>query len=419
MKHSPFSAPLAPGEGARPSSPAARRLAAGALLAALAAAGLVAGCNYAQPAVVESAQPAPRRVVLDYRNGWYHKASGYETVSVIASRYKRDATMIAELNRAGGPGSVPPAGTMLYIPPTNSRDRVRDVLMALQGRPDLIPKTPWDPNTGAPAATTQTQIAAIPPTGAAAPAPAATPAPRPAATPAPTPVATPATTPVAFRPAPAFTPAPTPAAVMAKNSPSNPLPGKSYQVAQLDPPAPNSREVVLAEPKPAEEKHGFLGWLGFGPARAAKPAPVPTPEPQPQAQTQSAPAPAQVSASGFVWPVAGKIVTPYRVGWHDACHGIEIGAPEGSPVHAARAGRVLLARDFPGYGNLILIDHGDGYATGYGYNRQIVVREGQRVERGQTIASVGRPSQGSSARLLFQVRRNSLPVDPMPLLKKF
>lgn len=413
MKHSLFSAPLASREVARPSSPAARRLAAGALLAALAAAGLLAGCNYSQPTPVEQTAPAPKRVVLDYRNGWYHKASGYETVSAIASRYKRDGEMIAELNRTGGVGAVPPAGTMLYIPPTNSRDRVRDVLMALQGRPDLIPKTPWNPETNSPAATSQTQAQTA--SASPAPAPAATPAPTPAAvkpTPIPTPSPTPAVTMVAARPTPVFTPALTPpSSAAAQGKPSNPLPGKSYQAAQLASPAPGRTEVVLAEPKPAE-KHGLFGWFGRGHSGSAKAAPAPTPLPQ------ATPVPAPASSSQFVWPVAGKIVTPYRVGWHKACHGIEIGAAEGSPVHAARSGRVLLARDFPGYGNLILIDHGDGYATAYGYNRQMVVREGQQVQRGQTIGSVGRPSQGSAPRLLFQVRRNSLPVDPMPLLKK-
>jgi murein DD-endopeptidase MepM/ murein hydrolase activator NlpD len=176
------------------------------------------------------------------------------------------------------------------------------------------------------------------------------------------------------------------------------------------PPPPGRKEIVIAEPKaPAKSNGSFWNWLGLGRSsktstRRATPAPAPKPQPA-------------AASTGFAWPVKGQIVTPYKGGWHNACHGIEIAAAEGTPVHAARDGMVLMAQAYPGYGNLVLIDHGDGFATAYGYNRQMLVHEGERVERGQTIASVGRPTQGSSSKLLFQVRRNALPVDPMQFLK--
>jgi septal ring factor EnvC (AmiA/AmiB activator) len=75
-----------------------------------------------------------------------------------------------------------------------------------------------------------------------------------------------------------------------------------------------------------------------------------------------------------------------------------------------------MAQSFMSYGNLIVIDHGDGYATAYGFNQQLFVRVGQTVRAGQRIASVGRPSQGSKSKLFFQVRRNALPIDPMQVL---
>jgi septal ring factor EnvC (AmiA/AmiB activator) len=143
--------------------------------------------------------------------------------------------------------------------------------------------------------------------------------------------------------------------------------------------------------------------------KPAQPAPAPAQRVQP--------AVSKPSPGGYIWPVKGQVVATFQSGWHQACHGLEIAAPEGTPVCAARAGTVLLAQAFPGYGNLILVDHGDGYATAYGYNRQMVVRAGQRVERGQVIGSVGRASQGAESRLHFQVRRNALPIDPMQFLK--
>ena len=79
-------------------------------------------------------------------------------------------------------------------------------------------------------------------------------------------------------------------------------------------------------------------------------------------------------------------------------------------------GKVLIAGVLPGYGKLVLIDHGDGFVTAYGYNEQVYVKEGDRVRVGQRIASVGRPSQGSRSRLFFQVRRNQIPVDPLKYL---
>ena len=100
-------------------------------------------------------------------------------------------------------------------------------------------------------------------------------------------------------------------------------------------------------------------------------------------------------------------------GWRNACHGIEIAADEGSAVNAARSGKVLMAEEFLSYGKLIVIDHGDGYASAYGYNKELLVRPGQHVRKGTRIARVGRQKSWSDSMLFFQIRRNASPVDPM------
>lgn len=123
------------------------------------------------------------------------------------------------------------------------------------------------------------------------------------------------------------------------------------------------------------------------------------------------------SSSRFVWPVKGQIVEPFKDGWQGgAHHGIAIAAADGTPVQASRAGKVLIAGVLPGYGNMVMIDHGDGFVTTYAYNERIWVKGGDTVKVGQRIASVGRPSQGASSKLFFQIRRNQIPVDPLKYL---
>ncbi|MEN6626386.1 MAG: peptidoglycan DD-metalloendopeptidase family protein [Candidatus Sumerlaeia bacterium] len=119
----------------------------------------------------------------------------------------------------------------------------------------------------------------------------------------------------------------------------------------------------------------------------------------------------------FMWPAQGEVVTRFREGWNKACHGLEIRASEGSPVVAARSGRVLVAQEYPGYGKMVLIDHGDGFASVYGYNSSLLVRERQLVQAGQKIATIGRPSYGDSGKLFFQIRRNAQPIDPLEFLQ--
>ena len=98
--------------------------------------------------------------------------------------------------------------------------------------------------------------------------------------------------------------------------------------------------------------------------------------------------------------------------------GIAIGGREGHSVQAAAPGRVVYSGSgLRGYGNLVIVKHSDRYLTAYGYNREVLVREGDRVSAGQTIARMGL-GPGRRALLHFELRRDGEPVDPRRFLPK-
>lgn len=143
------------------------------------------------------------------------------------------------------------------------------------------------------------------------------------------------------------------------------------------------------------------------------PAPSPAaPSPPTSAQAGEAPA-----VHRFAWPLRGEVVTRFGAQPGGArSDGIEIAGREGEAVKAAAEGDVVYAgADIEGLGDLVLIRHADNYVTAYAYNRRALVREGERVRAGQSIAELGARPDGR-ARLLFQVRLGREAVDPGPLL---
>jgi len=144
----------------------------------------------------------------------------------------------------------------------------------------------------------------------------------------------------------------------------------------------------------------------------ARAQPVVTP---PQAPP---PTPPRVAGNArFTMPLRGAIVGRYGAQPGGVrLDGVEIAGDEGDAVAAAADGEVVYAgSDLPAYGTLVLVRHADNYVTAYGFNRRALVREGERVRAGQTIAELGARADGRS-RLLFQVRQGSSAVDPAPLL---
>jgi murein DD-endopeptidase MepM/ murein hydrolase activator NlpD len=124
-----------------------------------------------------------------------------------------------------------------------------------------------------------------------------------------------------------------------------------------------------------------------------------------------------VSGAGLVWPMnCGSVSRGF--GAAGSTHrGLDICAPQGTPVFAARGGRVLYSGSrLSGYGNVVIIEHGGGLATVYGHNRKNLVKAGQTVSQGQIIAEVGQTGNATTPHCHFEVRRDSTAVDPRPML---
>lgn len=131
---------------------------------------------------------------------------------------------------------------------------------------------------------------------------------------------------------------------------------------------------------------------------------------------------AQVPAAGtvtgtgqFVWPVGGKITQGYR--WYHK--GIDIANKAAPGVVAADAGRVVIAGwSSPwAFGNRILVDHGNGFATLYAHLSQIYVQSGQAVSRGQAIGRMGSTGRSTGVHLHFEIRKNGAAQNPLNYLK--
>ena len=122
-----------------------------------------------------------------------------------------------------------------------------------------------------------------------------------------------------------------------------------------------------------------------------------------------------VSATGtFVWPAFGRITQPFRY-YHP---GVDIANHDGGPIVAADSGTVIAAGwDNTGYGNKIMIDHGNGYKTLYGHLSVIGVSIGQRVSRGSTIGQMGSTGRSTGTHLHFEIRTPGGNVDPLGYLK--
>ena len=123
-----------------------------------------------------------------------------------------------------------------------------------------------------------------------------------------------------------------------------------------------------------------------------------------------------VSAAGLIWPVSGSLTSSYGWRWGRMHEGLDIAVPAGTPVVAAAAGTVIQAGWFGGYGNIVVIDHGNGLATAYAHNSTVAVGVGQAVGQGQVVAYAGSTGNSSGPHVHFEVRVNGAAVDPLGYL---
>ena len=130
-----------------------------------------------------------------------------------------------------------------------------------------------------------------------------------------------------------------------------------------------------------------------------------------------APLPAGPAPKGWGWPSNGILIGKFSSNG-SLNKGIDIAGDLGQPVFAASDGSVVYAGSgLRGYGELVIIKHSDTYVSAYGHNRRLLVREGQQVKAGQTIAEMG--STGTDrVKLHFEIRRQGKPVDPLQFLPR-
>jgi murein hydrolase activator len=124
------------------------------------------------------------------------------------------------------------------------------------------------------------------------------------------------------------------------------------------------------------------------------------------------------------WPTQGRLVASYgaqihpRFGTRTFRSGIDIEAGEGTEITAVYGGRVVYTGWFKGYGNLIILDHGNEYYTLYAHVAEIAVREDEDVRQGQRIGTVGDTGSLAGPRLYFEVRHQGKPQDPEQWLRQ-
>ncbi len=121
----------------------------------------------------------------------------------------------------------------------------------------------------------------------------------------------------------------------------------------------------------------------------------------------------------FIWPVRGKVIEEYGIYGGIKHDGINIKAACGTPVKAAKEGTVAFSGVLEGYGNTIIIEHKENYATVYANNKANLVKKGQPVTKGQKIAEVGNSTEAKPRTYLhFQIRCDNKPRNPRFYLPK-
>lgn len=144
-------------------------------------------------------------------------------------------------------------------------------------------------------------------------------------------------------------------------------------------------------PAPSAAEHGSEGASGSGSVKGGGGA---------------------TSADGYVWPTQGQISSRFGQRSGRLHSGLDIAAPTGTTIKAARAGTVILAGDAGGYGNAVYIDHGSNVITRYGHMSKITTRRGVRVNQGDEIGRVGSTGNSTGPHLHFEVRVGGVAKNP-------
>ncbi len=116
------------------------------------------------------------------------------------------------------------------------------------------------------------------------------------------------------------------------------------------------------------------------------------------------------------WPLRGVLYGRFGKKGKEPHDGVDLAAPAGTPVKTAAEGQVLYAGEQKGYGKIVIVEHGNELVTLYAHNRDLRVKSGQKVRKGQVVATVGESGRTSGPHLHFEVRKNGRPIDPLTFL---
>lgn len=213
-------------------------------------------------------------------------------------------------------------------------------------------------------------------------------------------------------------------AVAAKSEPARVEPARSEQAPMV-----LAKAEVPSQPRPvvAAEQHFLSPPQNYGKKSEPEPevAPVPTayramPKPTTAEPKATLAEPPPRAGRNFAWPVKGRVISSYGPqpgGLRN--DGLNIAASRGDKVIAADNGVVAYAGDdLKGFGNLVLIKHAGGFVTTYAHNDKLMVKRGDKVKRGQVIATVGESGAVTQPQVHFQVRQGAHAVDPRPLMER-
>jgi murein DD-endopeptidase MepM/ murein hydrolase activator NlpD len=217
----------------------------------------------------------------------------------------------------------------------------------------------------------------------------------------------------------------------------------AVEVAELKPPAVNSREdprlqgaryYTMKQPRPKPVRDGQGGPEHVEPPREThreaqheargellreKPREAPR-EVREERRTKVASVPAEKATGRFLWPVRGKVISPFGrrdSGEHN--DGINIACEPGTPVKAADSGVVVYdGNELAAYGNLLLVRHSSGFVTAYAHNKKLLVKRGDNVQQGQVIALAGATGDVDRPQLHFEIRKGDRAVDPHRFLSR-
>ncbi len=183
--------------------------------------------------------------------------------------------------------------------------------------------------------------------------------------------------------------------------------------------AAKAREAAAGSASAAEGDDGGMAGIGAGSGAATAADGGP-----PAAWTAPPPYRGRGLGRGLPWPVRGRVVSRFGRHLHPLYHvavfnhGIQIAARYGTPVRAVAPGVVDYAGPMEGFGDLVILDHGRGMLSVYGYGSRLLVRQGQILARGRPVEDVGRSPDSGRPSLYFEIRRGALARDPLGYLAR-